>query len=54
MHDFNGDKDILVLPLDTTKFDTHEEAFKTVVDHFSQVFVLKKLFFHSFLLTYST
>ena len=35
--DFNNDNDILVLPLDTTKFDTHEEALKTVLDHFNQV-----------------
>ncbi len=38
--DFNSDNDILVLPLDTTKFDTHEEALKTVLDHFNQVWAL--------------
>lgn len=32
-----NDKDILVLPLDTTKFDTHEDAMKTVLGHFNQV-----------------
>jgi hypothetical protein len=35
--DFNTD-DILVLPLDTTKYDTHEDAMKTVLDHFNQVY----------------
>ena len=35
--DFNNDKDILVLPLDTTKFDTHEDALNTVLAHFRQV-----------------
>jgi hypothetical protein len=35
--DFNTD-DILVLPLDTTKYDTHEDAMKTFLDHFNQVF----------------
>ena len=45
-NDFNSDKDILVLPLDTTKFETHEDAFKTVLDHFSQVLYKQSLFFH--------
>ena len=36
--DFNTDHDILVLPLDTTKYDTHEDAMKTVLDHFNQVY----------------
>lgn len=35
--DFKNDADIVVLPLDTTKFDTHEDALKTVLSHFNQV-----------------
>ncbi len=31
-----GDSDILVLPLDVTKFDTHEEAASKVLEHFGQ------------------
>ena len=45
-NDFNSDKDILVLPLDTTKFETHEDAFKTILDHCSQVLYKQCLFFH--------
>ena len=33
----NKDTDILVLPLDVTKFDTHQDALETVLDHFGQV-----------------
>lgn len=35
--DFDGDSDILVLPLDTTKFESHEEAFTIILNHFGQV-----------------
>ena len=44
--DFNKDTDILVLPLDVTKFDTHQDALKTVLDHFGQVKIntIQKLF----------
>ncbi|XP_028396004.1 dehydrogenase/reductase SDR family member 7-like [Dendronephthya gigantea] len=37
---YGSDIDVLVLPLDTTKFDTHEDALKTVLGHFSQVDIL--------------
>ena len=35
--DVDKDRDFLVLPLDATKFDTHGEAVKTVLDHFGKV-----------------
>ncbi|XP_046849199.1 dehydrogenase/reductase SDR family member 7-like isoform X2 [Xenia sp. Carnegie-2017] len=38
--DFDGDSDILVLPLDTTKFESHEEAFTIILNHFGQVDIL--------------
>ena len=41
---FDKDKDFLVLPLDATKFDTHGEAVKTVLDHFNQVWSHMKFF----------
>ena len=40
MKDFKKDSDILVLPLDVTKFDTHKDAMKSVLDHFGQVYRL--------------
>ncbi|CAB4007971.1 dehydrogenase reductase SDR family member 7-like [Paramuricea clavata] len=34
------DKDFLVLPLDVTKFDTHDQAVQTVLEHFGQIDIL--------------
>ncbi|XP_064606445.1 dehydrogenase/reductase SDR family member 7-like [Liolophura sinensis] len=35
-----ADADILVLPLDVVKFDTHKEHVRTVIDHFKQINIL--------------
>ena len=37
------EKDFLVLPLDLTKIETHEEAVQTVLNHFSKVGILSPL-----------
>ena len=34
---FDKDQDILVIPLDLTKFDTHEKCMKNVLSHFHKV-----------------
>lgn len=34
---FKKDQDILVLPLDLVKFDTHEKLAKDVIMHFGEV-----------------
>jgi len=34
---FKKDQDILVLPLDLVKFDTHEKLAKDVIMHFGKV-----------------
>ena len=34
---FKKDQDILVLPLDLQKFDTHEQLVKDVLKHFGKV-----------------
>ena len=37
------EKDFLVLPLDLTKIETHEEAVQTVLNHFDKVRILSPL-----------
>ena len=37
---FNKDKDILVLPLDLLKFDTHQKMAQDVLKHFGKVLVM--------------
>ena len=39
---FNQDQDILVLPLDLLKYDTHEKLAQEVLNHFGKVTGNKK------------
>ena len=44
MKNFEKDQDFLVLSLDMTKFDMHNEAVKIVLDHFGQVWLQVKFY----------